>query len=74
MGKDAKKAAVSDEWRSKDVEERLSYSLIKVRCSTVSSTSTVGSGREQTLTFVLWSTLNQSVYLMPILLQIHKTA
>lgn len=30
MGKDAKKAAVSDEWRSKDVEERLSYSLIKV--------------------------------------------
>ena len=31
MGKDAKKAAVSDEWRNKDVEERLSYSLIKVR-------------------------------------------
>jgi len=30
MGKDAKKAVVSDEWRSKDVEERLSYSLIKV--------------------------------------------
>ena len=30
MGKDAKKAAVSDEWRQKDVEERLSYSLIKV--------------------------------------------
>jgi hypothetical protein len=30
MGKDAKKAAVSDEWRNKDVEERLSYSLIKV--------------------------------------------
>lgn len=29
MGKDAKKAAVSDEWRNKDVEERLSYSLIK---------------------------------------------
>ncbi|KAH3854032.1 hypothetical protein DPMN_096571, partial [Dreissena polymorpha] len=29
MGKDAKKTAVSDEWRTKDVEERLSYSLIK---------------------------------------------
>ncbi|XP_053405088.1 methionine synthase-like isoform X2 [Mercenaria mercenaria] len=29
MGKDAKKATVSDEWRNKDVEERLSYSLIK---------------------------------------------
>ncbi|KAL4238834.1 hypothetical protein ACF0H5_003541 [Mactra antiquata] len=29
LGKDAKKAAVSDEWRSNDVEERLSYSLIK---------------------------------------------
>lgn len=31
MGKDAKKVTVSDEWREKDVEERLSYSLIKVR-------------------------------------------
>jgi hypothetical protein len=30
MGKDAKKAAVSDEWRSKSVEGRLEFSLIKV--------------------------------------------
>ncbi|KAJ8309214.1 hypothetical protein KUTeg_014088 [Tegillarca granosa] len=29
LGKDAKKAAVSDEWREKSVEERLEYSLIK---------------------------------------------
>ncbi|KAK3092953.1 hypothetical protein FSP39_009305 [Pinctada imbricata] len=29
MGKDAKKAGVSDEWRNKCVEERLEYSLIK---------------------------------------------
>lgn len=30
MGKDAKKAVVSDEWRNKNVEERLEFSLIKV--------------------------------------------
>ena len=41
MGKDAKKAAVSDEWRNKDVEERLSYSLIKVG----SLTSALSQGR-----------------------------
>lgn len=29
MGKDAKKAVVSDEWRNKNVEERLEFSLIK---------------------------------------------
>lgn len=33
MGKDAKKAVVSDEWRNKNVEERLEFSLIKV-CNT----------------------------------------
>ena len=30
LGKDAKKAGVSDEWRGKPVEERLEYSLVKV--------------------------------------------
>lgn len=30
MGKDAKKAVVSDEWRNNNVEERLEFSLIKV--------------------------------------------
>lgn len=29
MSKDAKKGVVSDEWRQKDVEERLQYSLVK---------------------------------------------
>ncbi|CAC5380518.1 metH [Mytilus coruscus] len=29
MSKDAKKGVVSDEWREKDVEERLQYSLVK---------------------------------------------
>ncbi|KAK3586830.1 hypothetical protein CHS0354_034868 [Potamilus streckersoni] len=29
MGKDAKKAVVSDEWRNRNVEERLEYALVK---------------------------------------------
>lgn len=33
----AKKAGVSDEWRAKNVEERLEYSLVKVRHAPVSS-------------------------------------
>ena len=44
MGKDAKKAAVSDEWRAKDVEERLSYSLIKVGGVTLLAWGGVTSG------------------------------
>jgi|JYMV01.1.fsa_nt_gi hypothetical protein len=30
MSKDAKKGVISDEWREKDVEERIQYSLVKV--------------------------------------------
>jgi hypothetical protein len=31
MGKGAKKAIAGDEWRNRSVEERLEYSLVKVR-------------------------------------------